>query len=125
MNHAVFGLIFIPVLGVVFFTFIVALVWVEARRRERQAFYFSETVKKLADAGGSSATDFLREYERGKSRRLRDGLTIAGLVGSLAAIGLMVFLHSIKGPPVYLVGLIPLLACVGLLVSARFLLSRE
>lgn len=126
MNHAIFGLIFVPVLAAVFFTFVVALVWLAARRKERQAFYFSETVKKLSDSGGSSAADFLREYERTKSRRIREGMTIAGLVGSLAAVGLMIFLHAIsQGPPIYLVALIPLLACVGLLISARFLVSRE
>lgn len=126
MNNAAVALILVPVVFAVIFTFVVALVWVEARRKERQAFYFSETMKKLAESGGGAAAEFLREYERRKSRRIRDGMTIAGLVGSLAAVGLTVFLYAIsEGPPIYLVGLIPLLACVGLLISARFLVSRE
>jgi hypothetical protein len=54
-------------------------------------------------------------------------MTIGGLVGSLAAVGLMVALHGITSQiaPVYLVGLIPLLPSAGILIYARFLAPRD
>jgi len=67
----------------------------------------------------------LRETERIKRSRIREGMTIAGLVGSLAAAGLMIFLHAIVSEPVYLVALIPMLSCLGLLIYALFLSPRD
>ncbi len=124
---AAFVLLF-PVLGAaVIFTFVIALLWLGARRNDRQAFYLSEMVKKIGESSGSSAADFLREYERSRSRRRREGMTIAGMVGSLGAVGLMIFLHGITSQlaPIYLVGLVPLLPSVGMLLYARFLVPRD
>jgi hypothetical protein len=118
-------LFFVPALLAVIFSFVVAIVWLEVRRKERKAFYFSETVKKLGEASPGSATDYLRETERIKRSRIREGMTIAGLVGSLAAAGLMIFLHAIVSEPVYLVALIPMLSCLGLLIYALFLSPRD
>lgn len=112
--------------GTVVLLFIVALVWLGARRRERQDFYLSEMVKKLAATSGTSAEDFLREYERTRSQRRREAMTICGVVGVLAAVGLMIFLHGLIGElPVYRVGLIPLLPSLGLVIYARFFASRD
>jgi hypothetical protein len=119
------NLFFVPALLAVVFSFVVAIVWLEARRKERQAFYFSEMVKKLGETSDTAAGSFLRENERIKRSRIREGMSIAGIVGSLAALGLMIFLHAIVPAPVYLVGLIPMLSCVGLLIYALFLSPRD
>lgn len=117
---------FVPaIIAVVFFS-LVAMVWIEARRKERQAFYFSEMVKKIGESSDTAAAQFLRENARIKRVRMREGMTIAGLVGTLAALGLMIFLHGIvTEQPVYLVALIPLLSCAGLLAYARFMFPLE
>jgi hypothetical protein len=120
------NLLFIPAVIAIVFSSVVAIVWLEARRKERQAFYYSEMVKKIGETSDTAAVGFLRETERIKRSRIREGMTIAGLVGSLAALGLMIFLHAIvTGVPVYLVALIPMLSCVGLLIYARFMSPRE
>jgi hypothetical protein len=119
------NLFFIPALVAVVCSFVVAIVWLEARRKERQAFYYSEMVKKIGETSDTAAGNFLRENERIKRSRIREGLSIAGLVGSLAALGLMIFLHAIVAAPVYLVGLIPMLSCLGLLIYARFMSPRD
>lgn len=111
-------------LWAVILLFVVALVWLGVRRRERQDFYVSEMVTKIAASSGS-AEDFLREYERTKSRRRREAMTIGGTVGALAAVGLMIFLHGLGSLPIYRVGLIPLLPCVALVIYARFFASRD
>ena len=108
----------------VLFLFVVALVWLGARRKDREDFYLSEMIKKIAASSGSTAEDFLREYERNKNRRRREAMTIAGIVGALAAMGLMVFLHGLIPLPIYRVGLIPLLPSVGLVIYARLFSSR-
>ena len=124
-SHVGFLLV-IQLLGLaMFLAFIVALVTVNARRKERQAFYLSEMIKKIGDASGSSAMDFLREHERMKRRNAREAMTVAGLVGSLMALGLMIFLHGTDIPGVYRVGLIPLLPSLGLLIYGRLLAPRE
>lgn len=111
--------------GTVVLLFVVALVWLGARRRERQDFYLSEMVKKLAATSGTSAEDFLREYERAKRQRRREAMTICGVIGALAAAGLMIFLRGLGPLPIYRVGLIPLLPCLGLVIYARFFASRD
>ena len=105
--------------------FVVALAWLGSRRKERQDFYLSEMVKKIAASSGTSAEEFLREFERNRQRRSREAMTIGGLVGACAAVGLMIFLHGLGPLPIYRVGLIPLLPCVGLVIYARFLAPRD
>ena len=120
------NLFFIPAILAVVFSSVVAIVWLEARRKERQAFYYSEMVKKLGETSDTAAGDFLRENERIKRSRIREGMTIAGLVGCLAALGLMIFLYAIVPDlPVYLVALIPMLSCAGLLIYARLMFPRD
>jgi hypothetical protein len=119
------NLFFLPALLAVIFSFVVTIMWLEARRKERQAFYYSEMVKKIGETSDTAAENFLRENERIKRARIREGMSIAGLVGSLAALGLMIFLYAIVPAPVYLVGLIPGLSCLGLLIYARFMSPRD
>jgi hypothetical protein len=66
--------------------------------------------------------ELLREEERRKAGKSREGMKIGGLVNLAMGVGLMVFLRSLVGnEPVYLVGLIPGLSNVAMLVYALFL----
>lgn len=112
--------LFLAVGSVAVFSFVSILVWSVSRQKEREAFYRSETVKKIAEApggGGGAAVEFLREEERIATRRRREGMRLGGLITVAVGIGLMMFLRGIEQrEPAYLVGLIPLLVGAALLL---------
>ena len=103
-----------------FFAFLAVASWSNSRRQEREAFYRGETLKKIVEAQGAGspvAIEFLREEERIKRQRRREGLKLGGLITLAVGIGLMIFLRAIeRADPVFLVGLIPLLIGVVLTV---------
>jgi hypothetical protein len=122
----------IPVVGsIALFSFLSVTVWSEARRKEREAYYTSETLKKIAESSGEGAKgalELLREQEKSAVRRRLEGLKLGGLITTVVGIGLMVFLHGIverEDGPVYLVGLIPLLVGLALLIYPLFLAPKE
>jgi hypothetical protein len=114
---------FLSIGAVALFSFLAIASWSESRRREREAYYKSEAIRKLADATpeiAASALDFLREQERIDKERVRAQIKIGGLVTCGVGIGIMVFLAAlIRDAPIYLCGLIPLLVGVALLVAPR------
>ena len=118
-----FGLwMFLSIGAVALFVVFIPLVsWIESRRKEREAFYKADMMRRLAEASGDgakAALELLREEERMKAIKQREGLKIGGLVNLGVGIGLSIMLYSIAdgshGP--YLVGLIPALLGVSLLV---------
>ena len=95
---------------------VAVILWLAFRTREREEYYRSETLKKIAESGTSTAAlDYLRETDRITVRRTRGGLRLGGLVTMSVGIGLMIFLRAITAETgVYLIGLIPLLVGVSL-----------
>ena len=86
VNQALVPLfLFLGVASVALFSFVAVVVWSQERRREREAYYKSETLKKIAEtqgAGGSSAIEYLRAIgekchaastRRPKARRFSHG----------------------------------------------------
>ena len=108
------------------FTFIGMTVWASERRREREAFYHAEVLKKIAETPGSvaAAQEYLRERQRLADRNLRGALRLAGLIVSFAGIGVMAFLYASPSGPRFQVGLIPLLVGLALLIYGQFLAPR-
>jgi len=121
--------LFLSVASIALFSFIAVASWADARRREREAFYKSETLKKIAEAqgdGASSALEFLREEKKSAAQRRREGLKLGGLINIAVGIGLMILLRAIANDePVFLVGLIPLLIGVALLAYSYLLTPKE
>ena len=121
---------FMAVASIALFSFIAVATWTTERRREREAYYRSETVRKIAEtqaAGGSSALEFLREEEKITARRRSEGQKLGGLITIAVGVGMMVFLRSLNDPEahqVYLVGLIPLLIGFVLLAYSLFLAPK-
>jgi ferric-dicitrate binding protein FerR (iron transport regulator) len=102
--------------------------WSEARRKEREAYYKSETLKKIAESSGEgakSALELMREQEKNSVKRRLEGMKIGGLVTAAIGIGVMIFLRGVeREEPVYLAGLIPLLIGVALLLYPLMLAPK-
>jgi Flp pilus assembly protein TadB len=124
----VFAFLIVAVICVFTFTSIAS--WAEARRKERVAYYKSETLKKIAEtqgAGGATALEFLREEDRIVTRRAREGMKLGGLVMIAVGASLMIFLGTLvtENRGVMEVGVIPLLIGVALLVYAYWLAPKD
>ena len=111
------------------FSWLAVASWSDARRREREAYYKSEVLKKVAEmqgAGAVSALEIMREEDRIAERRRQGGLRLGGLITLAVGIGMMVFLRAMeRSEPAYLVGLIPLLIGVALLAYSYVLAPKQ
>ena len=109
--------LFLAVAASGMWAFIAIASWGDNRRKEREAYYRHETIKKISEMPAETGLALLREDERFATRRRQENLKLGGLVTSAIGVGLMIFLRAIDtSEPVYLVGLIPFLAGLPLLV---------
>lgn len=125
-----FGLWMFLSIGAValFVVFIPLTTWIESQRKEREAFYKAETMRRVAEStsdGAKAAVEMMREQARLQETRKREGMKIGGLVNLAVGVGVMIFLHAlVKGEPVYLCGLIPGLIGAALLTYALLLAPK-
>jgi hypothetical protein len=130
-NSVAFVAIAIPVVGsIALFSFLSVAAWSEARRKEREAYYTSETLKKIAESSGEgakAAIELLRDQNKNITKRRLEGMKLGGLITAVVGIGVMVLLHGIANDegPVYLAGLIPLLIGLALLTYTFLLAPKE
>ena len=118
--------LFLSVGAIALFSFVAVATWSDNRRREREAYYRSETLKKIAEMGTDNAVAVLREEERNALRRRLEGIKLGGLVTAAVGVGLMVFLRAlVADEPVYLVGLIPLLIAASLLAYSYIVARKD
>jgi hypothetical protein len=116
---------------VALFSFLSVMMWSRERRREREAYYRNEALKKVAEmhqADSGAVLDVLREEERIAARGRREGQKVSGLVTIATGLGMMVFLKVVDRndpDPAYLAGLIPMLIGAALLLYAYVLGPRE
>jgi hypothetical protein len=120
----------IPVVGsIALFSFLAVASWSDARRKERETYYKSETLKKIAESSGEgakAAIELMREQEKSSVRRRHEGMKLGGLITAVVGIGVMVLLHGLEhDEPVYLAGLIPLLIGLALLTYTFVLAPKE
>ena len=120
----------IPIVGsIALFSFLGVASWSDARRKEREAYYKNETLKKIAESSGEgarSAIELLREQKKNVTKRRLEGMKLGGLITAVVGIGVMALLHGlVHDEPVYLAGLIPLLIGLALLVYAFLLAPKE
>ncbi len=120
---------FVPIVGsIALFSFLAVASWSEARRKEREAYYMGETLKKIAESSGEgakSALELLREQEKNATSRRHEGMKLGGLITAVVGIGAMVLLHGlVHDEPVYLAGLIPLLIGSALLLYVFMLAPK-
>jgi len=108
-----------------FAVFIPMVSWIESRRKEREAYYRAETLRRVAESSGEgskAALELLWEENRQKQMQIREGLKIGGLINVAVGIGLIPFLKMLlPGQAVFLCGLIPLFIGVAMLVYVYLL----
>jgi hypothetical protein len=126
-TNPAFGLWMFLSIGAVslFVVFIPTVSWIDARRKEREAFYQADTIRRLAESsseGAKAAVEMLREQDRIKRIHKREGMKIGGMTNIAVGLALVIFLHALIGnSPVYLCGLIPGFIGVALLTYTLFL----
>jgi hypothetical protein len=118
----VMGVIVPAVLFVMLFSFLSVAVWVDGQKKEREAFYKAETLRRITESSGEGAKEaleLLREETRLENLKKYEGIKLGGLICIAVGVALMIFLKvqtaSEPGAP-YLVGLIPGLIGVAMLV---------
>lgn len=115
----IFVAIIISVIMIAIFTFVTVSAWAEQRRREREAFYRSEVLKKLAESTGDQARqviEMIREQERNEERKRREGGRLAGVIVTGVGLGLIAMFALLAPGGVWGIGLIPLLVGLALLL---------
>jgi hypothetical protein len=129
MASSVALFLFLAVASVAMFSFVAVAVWSDARRKEREAYYQSETVKKIAETQGTGATsalELLREQHRIATLRTREGVKLGGLITAAVGVGVMIMLRGLeRNEPAYLAGLVPLLIGVAMLTYGYFLAPKQ
>jgi hypothetical protein len=127
--------LFLSVLMISVFSFISIAVWTDGRRKEREAYYKAESLRRLAEMTGDGAKyviEVMKEDERirqaeqlSNEMKKLEGMKIGGLVNIAVGVGLfclIYFTSSQKGAA--FVGLIVGLIGVALLVYAMVLAPR-
>jgi hypothetical protein len=115
----------IPIVGIIWLGFVI---WTAERRKEREAFYRSELLKKIVDspAGSTqSVLDMVRQQERDAQIRRREGLKLGGVILIAAGIGLGALLAMIeREEPVWIIGGLPLLIGAAMFGYVSFMAPR-
>jgi hypothetical protein len=119
----------VPIVGsIALFSFLAVASWADSRRREREAFFRHELLKKLAENPGSNADQvmqLLRQEETDRLERQRNGLRLGGWVTLAVGIGVMLLLSQlVREHGLWAVGAIPTLIGAALLLHAFSLMRK-
>jgi hypothetical protein len=117
--------IFLSVGAVALFgVFLPITTWLESQRKEREAFYKAETLRRMSEASGDGAKASI-EYMREQSRIARfhtiEGLKIGGLIMTGIGVGVSILLWFVAGHDVAACGLVPFFMGLAMLVYVYFL----
>jgi hypothetical protein len=115
----------IPIVAILsVFTFTTFAVWFGTRRKEREAFYKSETLRRITEAssdGAKAAIELLREEERLKRIKARESIKIGGLINLGLGIGLFICFWFLVGPKAASAGLVPAFIGAAMLVYVTYM----
>jgi hypothetical protein len=107
-----------------FAVFLPITTWLESQRKEREAFYKAETLRRMSEASGDGAKASI-EYMREQSRIVRlhtlEGLKIGGLIMTGIGIGVGILLWVLAGHNVAACGAVPFMIGVAMLAYVFFL----
>jgi hypothetical protein len=123
--------VFLAVASIALYSYLSVHSYVNGRRKEREAYYKNETVRRLTEsqgAGADAAIALLREEDRLQTRRRLEGTKLGGLITTGVGLGLMIFL-GIANDDSHLIGVaigvVPLMVGLALLIYAYRLAPRE
>ena len=123
------AILFPIVMCLIVFSFVSVITWLGERRKEREAFYRSEILKKIADgagAGSQQVLEMMQQEQRNMQIRVREGQKLGGLVLVAVGVALMALLYKlVPGNAVWLSGLFPLLIGLVLLGYVFFLAPKN
>ncbi len=129
MNPPLVTVLFLSVGMISLFSFVSVAAWSDARRREREAYYRSDTLKKLAESQNAAAApivELLREQDRREVRRRREGIKLGGLITTAVGIGVFPLLRAVEhDEPVFLAAFVPILVGLALLSYVYVLAPKE
>src|SRR5579863_8163624 len=83
-----------------FVVFIPLVSWIESRRKEREAFYKADTMRRLVESSGEGAKvaiQLMREEERLKRIKAREGLKAGGVINICVGAALVIFMRFLLG----------------------------
>ena len=106
-----------------FVVFIPTVHYLDTRRKEREAFYKAETLRRVTESSGEgarAALEMMREEAHRDRLRRRESTKVGGLINIGVGLGLVIFLHSVGGAG-YLCGLIPGFIGVAMLIYVFFM----
>lgn len=120
---------FLAIGAVAWFGFLAVSSWAEAMRKEREAFYRSETLRRFSEGNQPAMLDRFLAEERAVRHEMklqqRESLRLGGLVAMMTGIGFGVMLAGIEpNQKIYLFGCIPSLAGLGILIYAYFMAPK-
>ena len=120
----------IPIVGsIALFSFLAVAAWADARRKEREAYYKGETLKKIAESsveGAKAAVELMRDQQNNIGKRRLEGMKLGGLVTAVVGVGVIILLRGlVPDEPVYLTGVIPLLIGLAILTYVFLLVPKE
>lgn len=130
-NAVPFAAMLVPIIGsIALFSFLAVSSWSDARRKEREAYYRNEMLKKLAETSGDgtkAAIELLHSEERRALIKRREGFKLGGLITLAVGIALMVFLRAAAtdDPAAFWVGLLPASVGAALLLYTYVLTAKE
>jgi hypothetical protein len=110
-----------------FVVFIPTVHYLDTRRKEREAFYKAETLRRVTESSGEgakAALEMMRDEARRERITKREGLKIGGLICIGVGVALIIFLRVLIGggsDSPYLCGLIPAFVGVAMLVYVYFM----
>ncbi len=130
VNTTAIGAFILGMVGsIATFGFFAVASWANARRRERESYYRSEVLKKLAEAGqdgSSAALEMFREQQRAEVRNRLETQRLGGLILTAVGLGLMALLKGVAShEAAWLSGLIPTLVGAVLLLYSYVLAPRQ
>ena len=104
----------IPIVAMVaIFTFLSIAVWSEERRKEREAHYRGELMKKMLEQPGPAADrilDLMRGEEERATAQKREGRRLGGLVTMAVGLGIAILFVALEpGESLWTIGTIPFL----------------
>jgi hypothetical protein len=123
--------VFLAVASIALYSYLSIHSYVNGRRKEREAYYKNETVRRLTEsqgAGADGAIALLREEDRLQGLRRLEGIKLGGMITTAVGIGLMIFL-GIANDDNHLIGvaigIVPMMVGIALLIYAYRLAPKQ